>query len=89
MNSVKLIREDFLRFILIAIICLVFASSETALLFGCVYGLLVLGLIVMFALVALFLWMKFATELQKARSWTKKRRTSKKIFKVKSAKPSK
>ena len=51
--SVKLLRDDYLRFILLTIIELFCGSGGVALVFGCLYGTVVMALIVLFALGAL------------------------------------
>jgi membrane protein required for beta-lactamase induction len=52
-TSVRLLRDDFLRFMLLTIIALLCGSGGIALVFGCLYGTVVVALIVIFALGAL------------------------------------
>jgi len=54
-SSVKLLKDDFLRFLLLAIIALICGSIGIAYAFGCLYGLFALALIVLFALGALLI----------------------------------
>jgi small-conductance mechanosensitive channel len=53
--SVRLIKDDFLRFLLLAIIAFVCGSVGVACAFGCLYGTFVLALIVLFGLGALLI----------------------------------
>jgi hypothetical protein len=57
-DSVQLVKEDFLRFILLAIICFFFGGTETAIMLGPLYALLVLALITIFTLISLVIWVK-------------------------------
>jgi Kef-type K+ transport system membrane component KefB len=53
--SIKLVKDDFLRFLLLAIIIIISGSVGVAHAFGCLYGSFVLALIVLFALGALLI----------------------------------
>jgi len=70
LNSVVLVKDDFLRFLLLALILLVFASTETALLLGCSYGLRVLGLLILFLFSAILFWTRTIVKYgRRTRRW--------------------
>ena len=55
-SSVKLVRDDYLRFLLILVIVLVFGSTAVSTAFGNWGGILILSLVLLFVLVALRIW---------------------------------
>ena len=53
-SSVKLLSEDFLRFVLLAIIVLVSGSIGIAFAFGQVFGTVIIAMVILFTLGALY-----------------------------------
>jgi uncharacterized membrane protein YhiD involved in acid resistance len=64
---VRLIKDDFLRFILLTNIALISGSIAIGLVFGCFYGVIVIALIIVFLFSTLRMGLKSITKTKKRR----------------------